>query len=138
MKMAQNIAEENQKQEIETAAFGNFGQYIAESWSPNILNKCHILEKVSLKSFISGKGYKRSKGAHHLLALAREVLHYQSFLESNETTETSYIIFGHIFNLETDDSCDLNLSKVINEIFKEYKECQKNTENGIHGKTAQH
>ena len=54
-------------------------------------------------------GYKRSKRAHHLLALAREVLHFQIFLESNETTEISDIIEGEIFNLEINNSCDLNL-----------------------------
>ena len=82
------------------AAFTVFGKYIAEPGGPDILNECHIIEKGSLKSCISGKRYKRSKRAHHLLALTRE---------SNETTEISGIIEGEIFNLETNDSCDLNL-----------------------------
>ena len=95
----------------------------------------HIIEKGSLKSFISGKGYKRTKRAHQLLALAMEILHFQSFLESKETFDT---IGREIFNLEANDSCDLNLSKELLKIFKEYEEYQKKTENGIHGKTAQY
>ena len=70
-----------------------------------------IIEKVSLKSFISGKRYKRTKRAHQLLGLVMDILHFQSFLESNETTETFGTIEGEIINLETNDSCDLNLSK---------------------------
>ena len=60
------------------------------------------MKKESLKSFISGKGYTRTKAAHKL-----------SFLESNETTETFDTIEGEICKLETNDSCDLNLSKEI-------------------------
>ena len=100
------------------AAFAVFGEYIAESGGPDILNKSQIIEKESLKSFISGKGYKRTKRAHQLLALAMEILHFQSFLELNETRETFDTIEGEIFNLETNDSCDLNLSKELLEIFK--------------------
>ena len=121
--------------QIEMAAFAVFGEYIAESGGPDILNKSQIIEKESLKSFISGKGYKRTKRAHQLLALAMEILHFQSFLESKETFDT---IGREIFNLEANDSCDLNLSKELLKIFKEYEEYQKKTENGIHGKTAQY
>ena len=42
----------------EMAAFAVFGKYIAES---DILNECNIIEKGSLKPFISGKGCKRTK-----------------------------------------------------------------------------
>ena len=124
--------------EMAMAAFAVFRKYIAESGGPGILNECHIIEKVSLKSLISGKGYKRTKRVHQPLALAMEILHFQSFLESNETTETFDTIEGEIFNLETNDSCDLNLSKELLKIFKEYEEYQKKIENGIHGKTAQY
>ena len=65
-----------------------------------------------------------------------EILHFLSFLESDEATETFDTIDGEIFNLETNDSCDLNLSKELLQIFKEYEEYQKKTENGIYGKTA--
>ena len=56
-----------------------------------------------------------------------EALHFQSFLESKEITETFDTIEGEIFNLETNDNYDLNLSKEIHKIFKEYEEHQKKT-----------
>ena len=116
------------------AAFAAFGKYTAEFGGPDILTEYH--KKGSLKSFFSGKGYKRSKKADHLLAFAREVLHFQSFLESNEATETSCIIEVEVFNFETNDSCDPNLSKAIQELFKEYEQCKKKTEIAIHGETT--
>lgn len=91
-----------------------------------------------MELFIAGKGYKRSKCANHLLVLAREVLHFQSFLESSKTRETSYATEREIFNLETNNNCDLNLSKEIHKIFKENEKFQKKTEIGMHGKTAQY
>ena len=70
--------------------------------------------------------------------MAIEILYFQSFLESKETTETFDTIEGEIFNLETNDGCDLNLSKELLGIFKEYEKYQKKTENGIHGKTVRY
>ena len=60
-------------------AFIVLGKYIVKSGGPDILNKGHVIEKGSLKSFISGKRYKRTKRAQQLLPLAMEVLHFQSF-----------------------------------------------------------
>ena len=73
---------------IQGAAFVVFGKHIAKCGGPDILNECHITEQRSLKSFISGKGYKKTKNTHQLLALTMEFLYFQSFLESKETTET--------------------------------------------------
>ena len=67
-----------------------------------------------------------------------EIPHFQSFLESNETTEPFDTIEGEIFNLETNNGCDLNLSKELLEISKEHEEYQKKTENGTHDRTAQY
>lgn len=43
-----------------------------------------IIEKGYLTSFLSGKGYKRSKRVHQLLALAMEILHFEAFQLSLE------------------------------------------------------
>ena len=120
------------------ASLSVFGKHIAVSGGPDILNECHIIEKGSQISFISGKRYKRTKRVRQLLALAMEVPQFQSFLESNEAAKKSDIIEGEIFNLETTDSCDRILSKETLEIFKEYEEYQKKIEIEIHGKTAQY
>ena len=87
---------------------------------------------------IPEKGCKSAKRAHQLLALAMEVQHFQSFLESNETIEKFARIEGEIFNLETNDSCDLNLLKEMHGIFKEFEEYQKKTEIRIQCKMAQY
>ncbi|XP_057304270.1 uncharacterized protein LOC130641476 [Hydractinia symbiolongicarpus] len=46
---------------VEMAMFSAFGKYIAESGGPHILNEAGVIEKGSLKSFLLGKCYKRSK-----------------------------------------------------------------------------
>ena len=111
--------------QIKIAFFAIFEIYIADFGDPDILNECHIIEKGSLKSFNSEKRYKRTNRVHQPLALVMEVLHFQSFLESKEITETFDTIEGEIFNLETNDNYDLNISKEIHKIFKEYEEHQK-------------
>ena len=37
-----------------------------------------MIEKGSISSFLSGKAYKRSKRLHQLLALAMDILHFNS------------------------------------------------------------
>ena len=118
-------------------AFAVFWKNIAESGGADTLNECYI-EKGSLKSFISGKGYKGTKRDHQLHALVIEILHFQSFLDSNETAETFDGIEREIFNLEINGSCDLDPSKEMHKIFKEYEEHQKKTETGINGKTGRY
>ena len=61
--------------------FGAFGKYVAESGGPHVLNEAHVVEKGSLNSFLTGKSYKRSKRSHQLLALGKEILHFQAFLK---------------------------------------------------------
>ena len=63
------------------ATFAVFWKNIAESGGADTLNECYI-EKGSLKPFISGKGYKKTKRDHQLHALVIEILRFQSFLES--------------------------------------------------------
>lgn len=104
------------------ATFAVFGKYIVESAGRDILNECHIIKNGSLKSFISGKEYKISKRVHQQLALAIGILHFQWFLESNETTETSDIIERYIFNFEP-------MTAVIWIVWKGYTRFLKNMKN---------
>ena len=57
------------------------GKYLAESGGSHILNETHVIEKRSLKSFLSGKSYNRCKRFHQLLEAAMEILHVQIFIE---------------------------------------------------------
>ena len=63
------------------ALFHTYGQFIAESGGPYILNECLVLGKGSTKSFQTGQNYKRCKRMHEILALAIEKLHFELFLE---------------------------------------------------------
>ena len=49
---------------ITCASFSMFGKYLEESGGPHILNETHVIEKGSLKSFLSGKSYNRCKRSH--------------------------------------------------------------------------
>jgi hypothetical protein len=75
---------------IEMALFVAFGKYVAESGGPHILNEAGVIEKGSIKSFLSGKSYKRSKRCHQRLALAMEILHFTFFLETKDENEGRY------------------------------------------------
>ena len=105
---------------IEMAFFAAIGKYIAESGGPYIVNECHILEKGSLKSFISGKGYKRCKRIHELLVAAMEILHFKLFLEQHDAE------MQEILRLELDTIIQskyldtYELSPDVNTIVEEY------------------
>ena len=66
---------------ITCAFFSMLGKYIAESGGSHILNETHVIEKGSLKSFLSGKSYNRRKRSHQLLEVAMEILHIQAFVD---------------------------------------------------------
>ena len=66
---------------ITCAFFSMLGKYLAESGGPHILNETHVIEKGSLKSFLSGKSYNRCKRSHQLLEVAMEILYIQAFVD---------------------------------------------------------
>ena len=53
---------------IEMAFFRAIGKYIAQSGGPYLVNQSSILEKGSLKRFITGKSYNRCGRIHQMLA----------------------------------------------------------------------
>ena len=68
---------------IEMALLKAFGKVIEESGGPYILNGCEVLAKGSMSSVCKGKNYKRTKHMHQLLALAMQILHFESLLDRN-------------------------------------------------------
>ena len=123
---------------VKMAAFCIFGKYIAESGGPYILNECHVVEKGSLKSFLSGKGYKRSKRVHQLLALAMEILHFKSFLQTQQDMKIAEQIQSELTTLHSDDRSEHEVSKEVDDIMNDYFAYVHDTENGKHGLTAQY
>ena len=65
---------------LEMALFSALGKIIEESGSLHILGVCKVLAKGSINLFLRGKSYKRCKRMHDLLALAFEILHFESYL----------------------------------------------------------
>ena len=66
---------------ITCAFFSMRGKYLAESGGPHILSETHVIEKGSLKSFLSVKSDNRCKRSHQLLEAAMEILHVQVFVD---------------------------------------------------------
>ena len=58
---------------ITCSFFSVLGKYLAELGGPHILNETHVIEKGSLKSFLSGKSYNRCKRSHQLLGAGMEI-----------------------------------------------------------------
>ena len=63
--------------------------YIIYTSCPHILNETPVLEKGSLKSFLSGKGYNRCKRIHQLLGTAMKILHIRAYLDQVDSDELS-------------------------------------------------
>ena len=61
--------------------FSMLGKYLAESGGSHILNETHVIEKGSLKSFLSGKSYNRCKRSHLVTEAAMEILYVQTFVD---------------------------------------------------------
>ena len=62
---------------LEMALFHAYGQFIAESGGPHVLNECLVLAKGSIKSFQTSKNYERCKRMYKILVLTIEKLHFE-------------------------------------------------------------
>ncbi|XP_057306368.1 uncharacterized protein LOC130644684 [Hydractinia symbiolongicarpus] len=127
---------------VEMAMFSASGKYIAESGGPHILNEAGVIEKGSLKSFLLGKCYKRSKRCHQILALAMEILHFQYFLQEREEIQLKEDIQEEIKFIKSQEPLNLHegheVSKEVNNVLREYSQFRQDTEKGNHGATAQY
>lgn len=123
---------------IELALWNAFGKVIAESGGPHILNECEVLAMGSLNSFIKGKNYKRCKRMHELLALAMEIVHFDSFLSTQENaTEICEVIQREVENLKQEKNVDSHgYSKEMDDVLLQYHVYSNGTQNGKNGKTA--
>ena len=128
---------------IEMAFFAAMGKYVSDSGGPHIINETHVLEKGSMVSFISGKGYNRCKRIHQLFAASMEILHFEAYIAELENTEEhmSYETMRADLHTILDNPSSLEryqASSEFREIIDGYKTYAKKTEDGEHGKTAQY
>ena len=78
------------------------GKYLAESGGPHILNETHVIEKGSLKSFLSGKSYNRCKRSHQLLEVAMEILQIQAFVDKNDGDIFKIVVSNKLHTIRTE------------------------------------
>ena len=116
---------------LEMASFNALGKYIEESGGPYILVESGVIASNSVKNFLNLNSYNRRKRLHGLLSLTMEILHYDSFLE-NIGSES------HMSRHRQNSNLELIESKEWVEEFENYMKYKKETEEGVHGKTAQY
>ena len=123
---------------IEMALLCAFGKVLDESGGPHVLNECEVLATGSLKSFISGKNYKRCKRMHELLALSMETLHFEAFLAAQEDS----VVICEMLKIDLDNirkntiTEGYTYSKELEEIMTKYLRYTERTRAGELGKTA--
>ena len=82
--------------------FSMLGKYLAESGGSHILNETHVIEKGSLKSFLSGKSYNRCKRSHQLLEAAMEILHVQAFVDQYDGDRFKTVVSNELHTMHTE------------------------------------
>ena len=78
------------------------GKYLAESGGPHILNETHVIEKGSLKSFLSGKSYNRCIRSHQLREAAIEILHDQAFVDQYDEDRFKTVVNNELHTIHTE------------------------------------
>ena len=78
------------------------GKYLAESGEPHILNETHVIERESVKSFLSGKSYNRCKRSHQLLGAAMEILHVQAFVDQYGADRFKAVASNELHTIHTE------------------------------------
>ena len=79
--------------------FSMLGKYLAESGESHILNETHVIEKGSLKSFLSGKSYNRCKRSHQLLEAAMEIFHVQAFVDQYDGDRFKTVVSNELHTI---------------------------------------
>ena len=124
---------------IELALFSAFGKLISESGGPHILNECEVLDKGTGNGFIKGKNYKCCKKMHELLALSMEILHFESFLYTQENaSDICNVIRRELETIKQHKNIDSHsYTKEMDDVLQQYNVYSIDTQNGKNGKTAQ-
>ena len=78
------------------------GKYLAESGGQHILNETHVIEKGSLKSFLSGKSYNRCKRSHQLLEVSMEILYIQVFVDQYDGDRFKTVVSYELHTVHTE------------------------------------
>ena len=95
------------------------GKYLAESGGSHILNETHVIEKGSLKSFLSGKSYNRCKRSHQLLEAAMEILHVQAFVDQYDGDRFKTVVSNELHTIHTEKNLHKHIAgEEFDEVFE--------------------
>ena len=123
---------------IGMAFFSAIGKYIAESGGPQLLNQSRILEKGSLKGFVTGKSYNHCRIIHQILPAAMEILHFREF-DSRFNNESLSVINEELKFIKEEKKIDFKcFSKEATEVLDGYLLFSRDTLEGKYGLTAQY
>ena len=125
---------------VEMAFHSAIGKLIAESGGPFVLNESGVLAKGSLKSFQTGKNYKRCKRLHDLLAISLRSLHFEAFLISDEASRDLSDELRSELNIlhKHGNITTFTFSAEVDKVFERYQAFCEKTRLGELGKTAQY
>ena len=100
---------------IEMAFFKALGEIIAESGGPFVLTETSVIASGSLNSFLQGKNFNRCKRVHPILAVALQILHFNSFLDFHEGIDEMTDVLRDIDSAVSEEACKvLETSPVLN------------------------
>lgn len=122
---------------IMMAYFKTIGKFIMHCGLTNVMVQSNLLASGSVNGFLEGKHFNRCKRLHPLMAVGLEILHFKSFLESNNITISDQII-QEITRLRTSSISSLTIEDdELNALLQNYDIYKQKTLNGEFGKTPQ-
>ncbi|KAL7288309.1 hypothetical protein TKK_0017643 [Trichogramma kaykai] len=113
------------------------GKFINGSGSTNVLIVSEVLSSGSIRTFLDGKYFSRSRKIHPLLSLALRILHFKGFLEEEKLELDSLNnvkTFLTSFNNQNDHQM---LDSSTYEILENYEAYTADTFSKKHGKTPE-
>lgn len=119
--------------------FKAIGKFICESGLPHILTESGVLAQGSLRGFLNGTNFNRSKRIHPMLAVALSILHFRSFMKKEQArvdTDVPAIddqtLYRLLMSIEVDapaneDDFIKSLPLELVELFEKYQNYKKVT-----------
>ena len=100
--------------------FSMLGKYLAESGGSHVLNETHIIEKGSLKSFLSGKSYNRCKRSHQLLEAVMEILHDQVFVDQYDRDRFKLVVSNELHTIHTEKNLHKHFATPVSRVYSKH------------------
>ncbi|KAJ8685330.1 hypothetical protein QAD02_021123 [Eretmocerus hayati] len=117
--------------------FRAIGKYTEDCGLIHLMVESGLLASGSVNGFLQGKHYNRCKRLHPIVALALQLLHFESFLATSDI-DLPDDFAGILMSFQGEQLPDRILeSELLCEILEKYESYTDKTLQGEHGKTAQ-